>query len=209
MRVPRRPLTPCSGNYYYSPLMSKPLPERINPLRLCRLGETLTGSMALEHMPRFAEMLHQAAGRVVLELRFERDDGGRSCVGGRIDASVVVVCQRCLEPMPIDIEREVSLALVDGDDEAAALDTRYDPLVVGEEPLSLPGLVEDELILALPNFSRHPRGACSMPPGAYRNNGDDGARETKDADGESPSGESGEENPFSVLESYKSRKSSR
>lgn len=187
--------------------MSKPLPERIHPLRLCRLGETLAGSLALEHMPRLAELLHEAttqAWRAALELRFEHDDSGQACVGGRIDASVVVLCQRCLEPMPIDVEREVSLAPVEEDSEAAALDARYDPLLVTDEPVSLPGLVEDELILALPNFSRHPRGACSMPPGA---DVDDDIQQVKDADSEGRSGESGEENPFSVLQSYKSRKS--
>jgi len=205
VRSPVAPLTPCYASYYYSPLMPKPLPERIYPHRLCRLGETLAGSMALEHMPRLAEMLHEADGRATLDLRFGRDDSGLECVRGRIDASVVVICQRCLEPMTIDIEREVSLAPVEGDDEAAALDTRYEPLLVGDEPLSLPALVEDELILALPNFSRHPRGACSMPTGA---DVDDGNRETQDAGSESPSGESGEENPFSVLQTFKSRKPS-
>lgn len=186
--------------------MSKPLPERIYPLRLCRLGETLAGSMALEHMPRLAEMLHETADRVALELRFDRDDSGQACIGGRIDASVVVICQRCLEPMSIDIERDVSLALVEGEDEAAALDTRYDPLLIGEEPVSLPGLVEDELILALPNFSRHPRDACSMPPGA---DSEAGTAEAKNEGSDNPSGEPGEENPFSVLQTYKSRKPSR
>jgi uncharacterized protein len=157
--------------------MSKAPPERIQPLRLAHRGETLLGSVGVEQMPRLAEMLHEAAGRVEFELRFGCDDGGQARVLGRIGARLVVLCQRCLEPMGIDVERQVRLALVRGDAEAAALDATYDPLLVGDQPVSLSGLLEDELILAMPNFCRHPRGECEMPRGAD---------ESRDAGGTSP-----------------------
>ena len=184
--------------------MPKALPEHIYPLRLARQGETLAGSVALGQMPRLAAMLCESTGTAQLALRLARDDGGQACVCGRIDASLVVLCQRCLEPMRIDVGRDVCLALVHEDAEAAALDARYEPLLVGEQPVSLPGLIEDELILALPDFSRHPDGSCEMPPGA--DVVDDSARGEGDSKVET-SGDSGEENPFSILKTLKPRKS--
>ena len=197
------PLTAGSRNYYHSPVMSKTPPERIYPLRLAHHGETLVGCTGLEQMPRLVEMLHDAAGRVEFELRFGCDDGGQARVLGRIGVRLVVLCQRCLEPMGVDVERQVRLALVRGDAKAAALDATYDPLLVDDQPISLPGLLEDELILAMPNFCRHPRGACEMPRGGNAVERGDRSGERQDADA---AGESGQENPFSALEPLKSRK---
>ncbi len=185
--------------------MSKALPEQLYPLRLARHGESLAASVGVEQMPRLAEMLLEGSGRADFALRFGHDDGGQACVLGRIDAKLVVLCQRCLEPMNIEVERVVRLALVRDDAEAAQADAGYDPLLVGDRPISLSGLLEDELILAMPNFSRHPRGECQMPPGA-----DGVGRSDENGTGHDDelAGESGEDNPFSALESLKSRKSS-
>ena len=182
--------------------MSKALPEQLYPLRLARHGESLAASVGTEQMPRLAEMLFEGAGRADFELRFGHDDGGQACVLGRIDAKLTVLCQRCLELMDIAVEREVRLALVRDDAEAARVDAGYDPLLVADRPISLSGLVEDELILAMPNFSRHPRGQCQMPQGA-----DDVGPSDESGEGHNDelAGESGEDNPFSALESLKSR----
>ena len=183
--------------------MSNALPEHIYPLRLARRGETLAGSMAFAQMPRLTEMLCEGANRAGFSLRFGRDAGGQACVLGHIDATLAVLCQRCLEPMEIAVARRVRLALVGGEEEVAALDATYDPLLVGDEPVSLSGMVEDELILAMPNFSRHPRSECEVPAGADAvDDIDDGAPDN-DVDS---AGESDEDNPFSILESLKSGK---
>lgn len=183
--------------------MSKALPEHVLPLRLAERGASLAGTVTTEPMRRLEEMLHEGRAPVHFELRFGRDDRGRGCVLGRVSARVVVVCQRCLTPMRIAIEREVCLGLVRDDAEAAALETFYDPLLVGEGPMPLAGLLEDELILAMPNFSRHPAGACEMPPGADPVAGLD----MEDPGDRQDTGTRDEDNPFSVLESLKSRKS--
>jgi uncharacterized protein len=180
--------------------MSKALPERIQPLRLAERGASMSGSVTTEQMPRLGAMLQGNARQAHLALGFGRDDGGQAYVSGRIGARLAVICQRCLEPMEIDVEREVNLALVRDDAQAAALDAAYDPLVLGDEPVSLAGLIEDELILAMPNFSRHPPGACEMPPGA------DAVEDVADGGNGHTAGESGEDNPFSALESLKPRK---
>jgi uncharacterized protein len=179
--------------------MSKALPAHIHPFRLAQRGETLAGRLAPGQMPRLAEMLHAGDSRADFELRFGYDDAGQACVLGHVDAVLVVLCQRCLEPMSLHVERPVQLALVRAQAQASALDDAYEPLLVGDEALSLSAIVEDELILAMPNFSRHARGECQMPPGA------DSVDEASEAGGapRDESGEAGEDNPFSVLKGLK------
>lgn len=184
--------------------MSSALPEQILPLRLAESGASLSGTVTTERMTRLEELLHEGGARVDFELRFGSDDTGQACVLGRVDARVIVVCQRCLSPMTIAIERRICLGLVRDDAAAAALEAVYDPLLVGDAPIPLAGLLEDELILAMPNFSRHPAGACEMPPGADPVAGPDMA----DSGDEEDVGAREEDNPFSVLESLKSRKPS-
>lgn len=185
--------------------MPKALQEHIHPFRLARHGESLAGSVVPGRLPRLAQMLHQGHSRADFELKFGYDEGGQACVLGHVDATLAVLCQRCLEPMGIHVDRDVQIALVLGSAEAAAVDGRYDPLLVGDEPVSLSGLLEDELILGMPDFTRHASGECTMPPGAdaVDDSADCGEAYRGDA-----AGESATDNPFLVLESLKHRKTS-
>lgn len=76
----------------------------------------------------------------------------------RADATLALVCQRCLAPveLPIAVDRRFRFAR----DEAAAeaLDTELDDDVLSlERTLDLHALVEDELLLAAPLVPRHDR----------------------------------------------------
>lgn len=177
--------------------MSKALPELIHPFRLARGGETLRGSIPTGRMPRLGELLCRPCDEARFELHFGFDDQGQARVLGRIEAGLVMRCQRCLEPMEVEVACPVSLALVHEDGEIAGLDADYEPLKVTDEGISLTALIEDELLLGLPSFALHPPGACEMPAGA----------DAADASG-AESGGSGRENPFSILKSLKSRESS-
>ena len=180
--------------------MSKALPAQIHPFRLALRGETLTGRVAPGKMPRLAEMLHAGDGHADFELRFGYDDAGQACVLGHVEAVLVVLCQRCLEPMNLHVRRPVRLALVREQGQASALDDAYEPLLVGDEALSLSGIVEDELILAMPNFSRHASGECQMPPGADVLDDHSAAHGAGHGDA---SGKGDDDNPFSVLKELK------
>lgn len=168
--------------------MLKDLPERVFPIRLARSGSTLAGRLAVHRMARLADMLHGARSRASIDLRFGFDGTGIACVRGNIEAELDLLCQRCLNPMSILVKREMTLAIVESEDEAARVDSSYEPLLVGEEAVVLANLVEDELILSLPDFPRHPAGECVMPPGADA---------VQDTDPEP------DENPFAVLQNLK------
>ncbi len=135
----------------------------VHAMRLARAGSSLDGEVALSRMARLAPLLQSLEGAVRFELRFDLDEASRPVALGQIRATLEVLCQRCLELMPVEIESEVRLGIVRRESEAVALPPEYEPLQVDGERISLVSVIEDELILALPSAPLHPPGRCQPP----------------------------------------------
>lgn len=90
--------------------------------------------------------------------------GGEPQLWLRVQATarVPAVCQRCLQPMLVDVAVDRWLRFVADEAQAAELDADSDDDVLAlERALDLHSLVEDELLLALPMVPRH--GRCGQP----------------------------------------------
>jgi uncharacterized protein len=136
--------------------MSAGLQRRIDPWTLARQGGQLQGEIGLEGMARLLELLAGWEGCCHLALSGSLDDEGQAHLTGRLHAVVGMVCQRCLEQLPVAIDTALDFTLVADEATAAALTSRAETLVT--EPgalLDLWALVEDELILGLPLVARH------------------------------------------------------
>jgi len=104
------------------------------------------------------------------ELTFGRDAQGRAVARGHVVMSPTLTCQRCLAEVTVAIDAPISLALVRRVSDADALGLTaivgvpedLDPLPLGEEPIRPTDLVEDELLLALPQVPMHPAGECCV-----------------------------------------------
>lgn len=139
------------------------LPATADPIRLCDLGAKYVGTIALKQFERLRALLSDTDGVVRYELHFFRDDSGRACIGGRIQASMRVPCQRCLEPMDIVVHQHPTLAIVQGIDEMDRLPDSLDPLLLESEGRIAPlAVIEDELLLALPQVPRHEAEVCGV-----------------------------------------------
>ena len=81
--------------------------------------------------------------------------------------AMALVCQRCLGPVTTALDVDRWFRFVRDEHEAAALDaqTEEDVLALGR-PLDLRGLIEDELLLALPLVPRHERCPVPLPMSA-------------------------------------------
>lgn len=131
-------------------LMQSGLPNIIQPWKLAAEASSLEGQIALSSMVRLSDMLVSSDGDVAVQLDAGVDAEGVSHLRLSLDATVTVVCQRCMEPlvMPLQVASQLGL----GRDEAQleALPAAYDPLLLPGETATLAELVEDELLLALP-----------------------------------------------------------
>lgn len=143
-------------------LMPPDLPLTIEPKRLAKHGETLSGQYALHEMHRLGELLHDKSGKISFRLQFSHDDDSRiSFIMGEIQANIHIVCQRCLGCMDLKIERTVYLGIPDGQDETLKLPEDCEPLILDEQSVLLDSLIEDEVLLAIPIAPMHEAEKCS------------------------------------------------
>jgi uncharacterized protein len=135
--------------------MSDRLPEYIDPLHLADKRGTLKGQIPLKGLDRLSEILANDTGTVSVELFFGRE-GRLAKVDGHIEAVLELVCQNCLEALKWPIDCLIKLGVVTSIDQANRLPEDYEPLLVEEEKIPLKNIIEDEILLILPAFPKHP-----------------------------------------------------
>lgn len=136
------------------------LPHQIDPFRLAEAGAQLSGRLPLSQFKRLQELLADDTGELEVELGFDVDELGVPIVVGRIQAALSLTCQRCLEAYAYPVDVQIALAWVKTEQEADKLPLRYEPYVVEETPLQLNDVIEDELLLALPQIPMHDEADC-------------------------------------------------
>ncbi|WP_172838860.1 YceD family protein [Solemya velesiana gill symbiont] len=147
-------------------------------------------------MTRLASMLESVEGDAEFELRFERDDKRRSRIKGFVKSTMTLECQRCLESMQLAVDAILNLGVIEVPEEAERLPEDVEPVQVEEGLVRLLDLVEEELILAIPQVPMHEPNECRA--------------EVSHAD-EAPPAEQQEsvteqaENPFAVLAGLKTK----
>jgi len=172
-------------------MLNEPLPRTLDARKAAARGVAVSGALEPLNLPRFCGLLASETGVIEAELAFSRDDEDRAVVAVKFRAEVAVICQRCLQQMPLAIAGDNSLVFVWTDEQAKHLPRHLEPLIVPEEGCNLWELVEDELILAMPAFSYHDSDTCKQVLSAYN--------------GPAPEKEEGEKkpNPFDVLAQLK------
>ncbi|HRL93887.1 MAG TPA: YceD family protein [Pseudomonas sp.] len=146
-------------------MLNAPIPPHVDPRKLADRGTTLEGEVLLAGLLRLCDPLADDAGLVRAKFIFGRDEQKAVVIRSEIDVEVKMVCQRCLELVALPIHSECEYAVVK---EGTAIELQpkgYDVLEMGEEPLDLLALVEDELLLALPIVPAHAPDACQPPAG--------------------------------------------
>lgn len=147
-------------------MLKGPIPPHVDPRKLADRGATLEGEWPMAQFSRLCEQLVSDAGTVHARLEFGRDEQGLIVMRGELEVEVQMVCQRCLEPATLPVHSRFVYAVLREGASADSLPKSYDALEVGEEPLDLIELVEDELLLALPIVPAHEPDAC-QPPGGF------------------------------------------
>lgn len=140
--------------------MSQRIPDRLDPWRYADLGKTFSGAIRLDSLPRLSRCLLDAGGDVRFDLRFARDAERRAVLTGRLSTELALECQRCLEAVIMPLAVDVAVAFVEGIDQAGRLPDALDPCLVEEGEVSFRDLLEDELLLLLPQVAMHQAGAC-------------------------------------------------
>lgn len=132
------------------------LPRKIHPWRMAAERGCLKGRLALATLPRLIVILGHADGEVVAVLSAGRDAQGIRFIQGSLQAEVEWICQRCLGPLRLPLDITVKLGLARDEAAADRLPSEYEPLLIPEGgSVAVADLIEDELLLALPQIPRH------------------------------------------------------
>jgi uncharacterized protein len=131
----------------------------IDGLEFASAGARQQGIWPIRDFPRLRDVLASDAGEVAYEIRGVHDERGRPGLRLKVGGTLMVRCQRCLEPMAFEVKTDETLVL------AATLEEIHDEpadanapdrVVAGKE-MAVRELLEDELILAIPYAPRHER----------------------------------------------------
>ena len=87
---------------------------------------------------------------------FEHDAQGNVTVELWVEAELPLICQRSLRPYFEPVKRHSLLAVVESIEAQESLPEHYEPVLVEHGRLALLDLVEDELLLGVPQVPRDP-----------------------------------------------------
>ncbi|MGV6827541.1 MAG: YceD family protein [bacterium] len=165
--------------------------DRHDPWHLCDSGRVFSGEIPISSFDRLAPLLADVEGKVSVDLKFFRDGKRRGRVTGGVVGELSLCCQRCLGTTVLPIDLNFDLVLTQGVEESAQIPDSENYLLIDESQIRMLDLVEDELLLSVPDAPRHEDVECIDP--VLLSTGD----ETTEP--EQPE----KENPFAVLQSLK------
>ncbi|MDE2090594.1 MAG: DUF177 domain-containing protein [Gammaproteobacteria bacterium] len=105
-------------------------------------------------MPRLASVVADTSGLASAKVH-AKHDGGQITVQGKVEANLLLTCQRCFRKMEFPVNTDFNLAWVRNETEAMNLADVYEPLMSISGRVNIAELIEDELLLALPMVALH------------------------------------------------------
>ncbi len=184
-------------------------PKHLDIEAFCRAGETLSGQSRLEEFERLLEPQPEAGPDTTVSASPAtvhwsvagewRSDQPQAGAWLHLDAqtSVPRTCQRCLQPMTVDLQVDRSFRFVETESLAADLDVdSEDDILVASRNFNLLELIEDELLMDLPIVPMH--DDCEAIPISASTANPTAPLEPHPPDTDHP-------NPFAVLQSLAGR----
>lgn len=144
--------------YYHARLMSAR--TVIDSLEFARGNGQLSGDVQVTQLARLADSLYDAAGQLKYELIGGYDARRRPRLQLAVAGAINLRCQRCLGRLEFPVAVETSLLVLT--DATHGEDADIDDLdgVPSDPHTDVWGLIEDEVLLAVPISPRHADGLC-------------------------------------------------
>lgn len=139
---------------------ASPLPVRVDASAYCDRRVELGGQVALKHLKRLEALLSSsqpdfANEQIAVDLSFDRDELKQAIVEGRFSGHVASDCQRCGEPVRYRLDVSRVFGLARKENEFELMSEEYEPVLLDKGVLEVHQMVEDELLLTLPQFPLH------------------------------------------------------
>lgn len=130
------------------------LPILIDPVKFSERRKKLSGTIEIGELARLSDMLLDNTGKVEVDFSFDKE-GRLATIRGDIRVSLKLECQSCLESIDWSVKHHFNLGVVSSLEQANDLSGDLEPLILDDGKVLVNELIEDELLLALPDFPRH------------------------------------------------------
>lgn len=141
-----------SDNSQKSP--ERPVPRWIEPRKFATKAVTLTGTVSTDALTRLDAVV-ESIDHVHADLTFDLTEDHRPILKGTLVTRMQQLCQRCLEPVDININTTFQLMMVMNEEQAEQMPKTFEPWFVTDEEADLYSILEEELLLNLPLIANH------------------------------------------------------
>ncbi|MBM3384536.1 MAG: hypothetical protein FJY40_05305 [Betaproteobacteria bacterium] len=146
------------------------MPRRpvIDGLEFARTGSRLQVNWPVSDFPRVRDSLRADTGTIDCELEGVQEQLGRRALQLRLSGTLQLTCQRCLGLLAhaVRVDQVLLLAETQAEIDAEPVSPEAPERILAGRQMQVHGLVEDELVLALPIAPRHERCAGEQPGAA-------------------------------------------
>ena len=135
----------------------------IDSKAFAREASLLEGELLVTDLGRVLDFLVDSGGGLQYRVEGLLDSKSKPQIRLRLDGSLVVRCQRCLEGVVYPVKIRSLLEFVDDENDLTQEDIENDSkdFLPAQKELDVVALVEDEIILDLPSAPRHE--SCALP----------------------------------------------
>ncbi|KKD01279.1 MULTISPECIES: 23S rRNA accumulation protein YceD [Photobacterium] len=139
------------------------LPLTVDPVRAAQKKLDYDGIIKAELLERLAESASSVLSDANVTLSFDFDQRHIAFMRGHADVDVMLTCQRCQEEFQHHYRVDFCYSPLLRPEEADEFPEAYEPAEVDENgEINLLQLIEDELILELPQVPMHDEADCSV-----------------------------------------------
>ena len=141
--------------YYPAPMSDSTIPHIIEPGKWADRAAVLDVTLPLARFTRLLDGALSTDGEVTVHVAFARDARHFPVLAGRLETTLSLECQRCLQAVNVPLSAQVNVFMLNDDEEVERLSEAEDFVLADDGELDFPELLEDELILALPLVANH------------------------------------------------------
>lgn len=139
------------------------LPLTVDPFKCAQQRLDYDGIITIKQLKRLGEATEGVNNDAQITLSFDIDAQGLKIFRGNAKVDVSLECQRCWKIFEHHCEVEFIYSPIFNEDQANSLPEAYEPALIDENSeINLHHLIEDELMVALPQVAMHNEIDCDV-----------------------------------------------
>lgn len=138
------------------------LPKIIELKAFRSAKQLISGELFIGKLERLKLIVPSSGwNNIHVDIQYGIDEENICVILGTISADLVLICNRCLGLMPYNMHTEFALTPVSSLDYVKNLPSYYEPLLITEGIINIEQMVEDEIILNIPDYPKHANEDCA------------------------------------------------